>query len=63
MRPNTERPITVEQGTNQLCSVENLESRFFDLISGKKYKHVVPDLWDGHTADRVTKHIKSILGL
>jgi UDP-N-acetylglucosamine 2-epimerase (non-hydrolysing) len=27
MRPNTERPVTVDLGTNQLCTMENLQPR------------------------------------
>lgn len=60
MRPNTERPITIDQGTNQLCTLENLENRTNDIISGNSKKHSTPELWDGQTADRVVESIKSI---
>ena len=58
LRPNTERPITVTQGTNRLCTVDNLEDFVETVISGKDTKFSVPELWDGHTAERVIKSIK-----
>ena len=53
MRPNTERPITVDQGTNQLCSMENLQRRLERIVAGGSGPHSVPELWDGHTAGRI----------
>ena len=61
MRPNTERPITVSKGTNRLCTKDNLEDYVDSIISGKNLKHTVPELWDGHTAERVVKSIKSYM--
>ena len=61
MRPNTERPITVSKGTNRLCTKDNLEDYIDSIISGKNLKHTVPELWDGHTAERVVKSIKSYM--
>lgn len=58
MRPNTERPITVEQGTNQLCTVDNLENLIDDILNGKAPKGTVPDLWDGRTAARIVKQLR-----
>lgn len=60
MRPNTERPITVSQGTNQLCTMENLQRRIENIISGKVKPYSVPDLWDGHTAGRIVESIRTI---
>ena len=57
MRPNTERPITIEQGTNQLCTIEDLESRVDDILSGETGQGAVPELWDGRTAERIVKSI------
>ena len=61
MRPNTERPITVSKGTNRLCTKDDLEDYVDSIISGKNLKHTVPELWDGHTAERVVKSIKSYM--
>ena len=56
-RPNTERSVTVQQGTNQLVEsvYESLllasESRLAPC--NKRNQHSVPALWDGHTAERI----------
>jgi UDP-N-acetylglucosamine 2-epimerase (non-hydrolysing) len=56
-RPNTERPITISLGTNQL-----VESRKIPLVeavrerlSEIKVERNVPPMWDGHTAGRIVK--------
>jgi UDP-N-acetylglucosamine 2-epimerase (non-hydrolysing) len=55
IRPNTERPITISMGTNQLVSTSS--SEIFEAIQQKLYKtdaHLnIPPLWDGHTAERI----------
>jgi len=61
MRPNTERPITIQQGTNRLCDFDHLEAKVERILSGNAAEGSVPDLWDGHTADRVVESIKKLL--
>ncbi len=60
LRPNTERPVTVHQGTNQLCTPEDLETRVESILSGKMSQGTVPELWDGQTASRVVNSLKSL---
>ncbi|MDH3495010.1 MAG: UDP-N-acetyl glucosamine 2-epimerase, partial [Acidobacteriota bacterium] len=57
LRENTERPITIEVGTNRLVGVDPLAVRNaaleildggFDVSNAK-----VPPLWDGRTAVRI----------
>ncbi len=59
MRPNTERPITIEQGTNTLVPRDAATvMRLVDdiLASGGKHGRT-PELWDGHTAQRIADHL------
>ena len=54
MRPNTERPITITQGTNRLVRVEDLvaEARIA-LARDPDAPHPTPPLWDGHAGERI----------
>lgn len=61
MRANTERPITVSQGTNQLCNLDNVKARIDAVLGATTSKRQVPDLWDGKTALRVVASIKEHL--
>ena len=63
LRPNTERPITVTQGTNQLCNIDNIETAIEDRLDVKSFSYSVPDYWDGHTAARIGKEIKRIFNV
>jgi UDP-N-acetylglucosamine 2-epimerase (non-hydrolysing) len=61
LRENTERPITVSQGTNRLCSVKTLEDCADAVIASRERKPCNIDLWDGKTAERVVEAIKESL--
>jgi UDP-N-acetylglucosamine 2-epimerase (non-hydrolysing) len=63
LRPNTERPITVTQGTNQLCNIDNIKSVIDKTINKKPVPYSVPELWDGHTAQRIVQDIKRIYNI
>jgi UDP-N-acetylglucosamine 2-epimerase (non-hydrolysing) len=58
LRENTERPITVTQGTNRLVRAETALSHIQSILSGTLPKRTVPPLWDGATAPRVVGSLK-----
>lgn len=53
MRENTERPITVLEGTNKLVKVEALEQEVAEILDGRGKRGRIPDLWDGKAAGRI----------
>ena len=59
LRPNTERPITMTHGTNQLCDLNNLEDGLDKVLAGEICKNGEIEFWDGQTASRVVKSIKT----
>ncbi|CAN2042481.1 UDP-N-acetylglucosamine 2-epimerase [Candidatus Magnetomoraceae bacterium gMMP-15] len=60
MRPNTERPITIDKGTNQLCTLDNLEDKIQIIFSGIAAEKTEIKNWDGKTADRIVNNIKKL---
>lgn len=63
LRKNTERPITITEGTNQLVSFETLGRSVSQILRGEWQHGLRPDLWDGHTAERVAKSLKIACGI
>jgi UDP-N-acetylglucosamine 2-epimerase (non-hydrolysing) len=53
LRDNTERPITVSQGSNRLVTLASLEAEVERVLAGPRRIGSRPELWDGATADRV----------
>lgn len=62
VRPSTERPITVEMGTNRLVTVGRIEDAVDQVLAGNWPRGRVPELWDGHTAERCAASIARRLG-
>jgi UDP-N-acetylglucosamine 2-epimerase (non-hydrolysing) len=56
MRDNTERPATVEVGSNVLAGsrTESVQSALADALAGARRRGRVPPLWDGRAADRIS---------
>jgi len=55
LRDNTERPITIEQGTNLLVGRDRgaILSAVDDIVAGRGKRGRRPEGWDGHAAERI----------
>jgi len=59
MRDNTERPVTITQGTNTLVGRNRtaVEACINDILETGGRRGCVPEFWDGHAADRIAEHL------
>jgi UDP-N-acetylglucosamine 2-epimerase (non-hydrolysing) len=57
LRENTERPITISLGTNTLIGDDFvlLRKNVANILNGNYKKGKIPDLWDGHAAERIAE--------
>jgi UDP-N-acetylglucosamine 2-epimerase (non-hydrolysing) len=55
LRENTERPITVECGTNTVVGADpdRIRGAVDQILRDGGKRGRVPDLWDGHAAERI----------
>ena len=60
LRDNTERPITVWEGTNKLIGVDEIEYEVAQIQQGKDKKGKIPYLWDGNAAERITEVLEGL---
>ena len=58
LRDNTERPITLTEGTNRLAKIPNLPGFVDEILKGRWSSGVRPDLWDGKAARRIVDDLK-----
>lgn len=61
LRHNTERPITVEIGSNRIVGNEPkaIYSAFEEVIAREKVQCGTPELWDGSAAERIVKILRT----
>jgi UDP-N-acetylglucosamine 2-epimerase (non-hydrolysing) len=55
LRDNTERPVTITQGTNTLVGSDagRLHEAFRELQKGRRTAGRLPELWDGRAGERI----------
>lgn len=60
LRPNTERPITVSVGTNELvhCTADGISAAVEKALEGRWKTGAMPPLWDGRAAERVVDELE-----
>jgi UDP-N-acetylglucosamine 2-epimerase (non-hydrolysing) len=63
LRPHTERPVTVDVGTNLVLGLsgERVLPEVDCIIEGKGKRGALPDLWDGSAAQRAARVITAWL--
>ncbi|HET9250784.1 MAG TPA: UDP-N-acetylglucosamine 2-epimerase (non-hydrolyzing) [Candidatus Eisenbacteria bacterium] len=64
LRSNTERPITVTQGTNRLLGEDpaSILPAAAPILDGGATEGRCPDLWDGHASERIAAVLARVLG-
>lgn len=53
LRPNTERPITIDLGSNRLTTIGTLRDDIANLLARPQRLGATPPLWDGRSAGRI----------
>jgi UDP-N-acetylglucosamine 2-epimerase (non-hydrolysing) len=61
LRDNTERPVTVSEGTNTIVGADpaRIRQAFRDVLETGGKSGRVPQLWDGKAAERIADRIKA----
>jgi UDP-N-acetylglucosamine 2-epimerase (non-hydrolysing) len=58
LRENTERPITITQGTNRLVNAATLEAALTEALGQPRSERARPANWDGQTAQRCIEDLR-----
>jgi UDP-N-acetylglucosamine 2-epimerase (non-hydrolysing) len=61
LRENTERPITIELGTNTLLGLEPERLRELPALLAEPKHGQIPPLWDGHAGERAAEEIERLV--
>ncbi len=60
VRPNTERPVTVWEGSNKLIKLGDIIEEVQLILSGKGKTGKRPKYWDGKTAERIVDVLEQL---
>ena len=60
VRPNTERPVTVWEGSNKLISIDEIENEVNTILSGNGKHGKIPKYWDGKSAERIVNLLMTL---
>jgi UDP-N-acetylglucosamine 2-epimerase (non-hydrolysing) len=63
LRDNTERPVTVELGTNTIIGQEPEALRDVPALLREPRAGQIPPLWDGHAGERAADAVDRLLSL
>lgn len=58
VRPTTERPITIWEGSNQLIKAEEIYKKAIECIKGSRTEYSIPKYWEGKAARRIVKMLE-----
>ncbi len=58
LRDTTERPITIQQGTNRLVRADQLGAALKQILAGGWPESRCLELWDGRTASRIVTDLR-----
>jgi UDP-N-acetylglucosamine 2-epimerase (non-hydrolysing) len=63
LRENTERPVTISDGTNLLVGTvpAKIVAAARDVLAGKRKAGRIPPMWDGHAAKRIVEILLRVL--
>lgn len=64
MRENTERPVTIDVGTNQLVGLDAdlVVTKSMEALGGWPKRGRIPDMWDGNAAERIIRILATAYG-
>jgi UDP-N-acetylglucosamine 2-epimerase (non-hydrolysing) len=63
IRPSTERPVTIWEGSNKLITVDDIENEVRLILNGKGKTGKTPKFWDGQTAKRIVEILEDIFNV
>jgi UDP-N-acetylglucosamine 2-epimerase (non-hydrolysing) len=63
VRDSTERPVTVQEGTNKVVgsSPERVVEEALTILEGPNRPIRIPELWDGRAGERIVEHLERAL--